>query len=79
MTDLYDGDGEEGDGEERHSEQVGGQDHAGHVGQDEEEGCHKPRKYHPAGVLGISFQYYKCTKTSVTFALPYMSMMLQTK
>ena len=49
---LYDGDGEEGDGEERDPEQVSGEDHAGHVGQDEEEGGHQPGQDQPAGVLG---------------------------
>ena len=49
---LYDGDGEEGDREERDPEQVGREDHAGHVGQDEEERGHQPGQDQPAGVLG---------------------------
>ena len=31
---------------------MGGEDHAGDVGQDEEEGSHQPGQYQPPGVLG---------------------------
>ena len=45
---LNDGDGEEGEGEDVDPKEDGGEDHAGAVGDNEEQGGDQPRKDQPA-------------------------------
>ena len=45
---LNDGNGKEGEGEDVDAKEDGGEDHAGAVGDDEEQGGHQPGKDEPA-------------------------------
>ena len=51
---------------------MGGEDHAGHVGQDEEEGRHQPGQNQPAGVLGRAVhQHHAKKRNEVNLTLPF--------